>query len=263
MAVITLRIPRKVEKAEFIPAHDSDKSIIDTINIRPRKPGKTKAQPSASARNDDVLNFKEDFSESLPLETDSAVNLTLEEIQKEIQDAYNQGFADGQETTRASFQTQIQQHQKWLKNLDSVIADLRSQYSNTIAGLENSVVDLAIMVAEHILDHEASQNSGIVVEQTRKAIQSLDNDVIFKIRIHPQNIEILERAKSILLTDASVTSEIQIVSDSSVDIAGCILETSAGTVDARIQTQLRRIKSSLNELSPKAYQADDFAPDGD
>jgi flagellar assembly protein FliH len=185
---------------------------------------------------------------SISLKNVKSETILLEQIKEEIQEAYNQGFADGQETTSATLQIQIIQHQQWLRNIDSVIKELRSEYSNSISELENSLIRLSIMVAEKIIEREVTSNSEIVIEEVRKAIRSLDNDIIFKIRVHPESLEILKMVKSNLITDSSRIENVIITADESVDLGGCILETSAGTVDARIKAQLERIEVSLKVI---------------
>lgn len=175
--------------------------------------------------------------------------IDIEDVRKQIQVAYDQGFTDGQDTTTASFQAQIQQHQKWLRNLDSVISELRSEYTREIVNLEESIVTLAIMVAEKIIEQEISVNSEIVIRQVKKGLESLDNETIFKIRLHPENIDVLERVKSRLFTDGEMMSKVQLVPDSSVDYGGCILETSAGIIDARIRTQLEKISRQIEDIA--------------
>ena len=157
------------------------------------------------------------------------------------------GFLDGQELTIYTFKNEIASHQQWVRNIDSVVKELQNHYLQEIANFEDSLVELAIMASEHILDHEIAANSEIVIEQTRKAIQSLDNDTIFKIHLHPDDIEALEKSKSELIKDSSKALKVEITANESVDKGSCILETSAGKVDATLRTQLERLKKKLYE----------------
>jgi flagellar biosynthesis/type III secretory pathway protein FliH len=104
------------------------------------------------------------------------------------------------------------------------------------------------MIAGHIIEREISADSDIVINQVKKAINSLDNDVIFKIRIHPDNVDILYNIKSELITDKSLLEKVVITPDHSVDPAGCILETSSGLVDARLKTQLEKVEHTLKQV---------------
>lgn len=172
-------------------------------------------------------------------------SVSLEEFQKEIQSAYDKGFKDGADSSSVTMQTEILKHFEYVRNIDIVTEELRSEYHKAIQNFEESLISLAMVVSEHILQHEITLNSEIVIEQTRKAISSLDEETIFKIHVNPENYHILKEAKSRLTADSSKTEGILVVSNKSVDPGGCMLETSAGLVDARIKTQLDKLEQNL------------------
>lgn len=269
MPVIKVRSKSKIKKADIIY---SDKQIRDEIE-KIKQAVVEESQLEKDIPEDNFIPLGEeieedtektgdkavfsqeyvlsDSTEPMDISMDKVVDMGLpeEEVKEKIQAAYDEGFADGQDTTAASFKQQIQQHERWLRSMDSVIEELRSRYSKEVVNFENSLADLAIMVAEHILEREISSDSQIVVEQTRKAIRSLDEDIIFKIRIHPDNLEILKKVKSSLVPDSSRISDVVLAPDKSVDKGGCVLETSAGSVDAKLSTQLDKLRRSLKEVS--------------
>ena len=249
-------MPRPVRRAKFnegfIAGATSEEAVRDNrTGSRKRANIKADTGQPKPVYTEEFTFRNSDVPVEISLEKIPDELIPIENVKKEVQEAYNQGFSDGQDTTTATFKTQIRQHQKWLKNLDSVINELRSAYSKEIVSLEDSVVELAVMVAEHILEHEISDNSKIVVDQTRKAIGSLDRDIIFKIHLHPENIEILESVKSKLINDSSVMKKVELIANTDVDQGGCILETSAGIVDARLKTQLERVRQVLKENTKK------------
>jgi flagellar assembly protein FliH len=175
-------------------------------------------------------------------------NLLFKEINNQVQSSYKQGLEFGKEVTATTFNKEIVSLQEWLKQFDSVAEDMRIQFSQLFGRIENSVSDLAIMIAEHILEHEVSQNSHLFIEQTRKAIASIDNEIIIKIRLHPENVDILKKVKSSLLEDSTKLENVTIVPDTSIDKMGCIVETNVGIIDARISTQLDKLKESLENI---------------
>lgn len=192
--------------------------------------------------------------------------LPLSEVEQEVQKAYDKGFDDGQKITISTFKAELETHQEWVRNFDKIVKELQKHYISEIKKLEDSLTHLSIMVAEHILDKEVSSSSEIVIEQTRKAIQTLDDDIIFKIHLNPEDIQILKEVKSELLADSSVLEGVDIIADQSVGRGGCILETSVGNIDARLKTQLEltgdllyhSIKSSESDLNFKPFELDDF-----
>ncbi len=232
--IINLKTNKKPKSATFqnIPFLENHKDFIDNFI-------------QTTTKLFEQTTDKNDIDNNLNSEVNHLESISAEQIQEEIQNAYNQGFNDGQQTTSASFQAQIQQHQRWLKNLDSVISELQQQYRLTIAQLEESVIDLATMIAKYILQIESLSNSELVIEQARKAIKSLDNDTIFRIRLNPENVSVLEKAKSNLIKDSQTVEKVKLVADNSIEPGDCVLETSAGTIDARLTSQLEKIRTAL------------------
>ena len=174
-------------------------------------------------------------------------NLFVEEIHSEIQKAYDKGFDYGQVVTSGNFEEDINRLQEWIRRFDSVIQDLRIQFSLELGKLEQSISELSIMIAENILEHEISLNSKLFIEQARKAISTLDNEIVLKIHLHPDNVKILKDVKSSLFSDPTKMQGIIISENESVDRGGCIIETNSGIIDARIKTQLEKLKQSLKE----------------
>ncbi len=183
--------------------------------------------------------------DKLPIES-----LPLEEVQIQVQQAYEKGFKDGQEVTRDLFSDEFLRHQGWVKRFDELSNKLRASYTNELKKVEDLIITLGMMAAKHILEAEVTHNSDIVIGQVRKAIYEAENDTIFKIMINPENIEILENVKSSLLNSGS--SRIEIVADSLVEAGGCVLDTSAGIIDAKITTQLSVIKAKLESIPKSA-----------
>ncbi len=176
-------------------------------------------------------------------------SVPVEEVKKEVQKAYDNGFDDGQQVTTSNFEAEIEKYREWMKRIDSVIEDLTISYNFEVNKFEESLTFIAKMMAEHILEREISKDSEVVITQAKKAIDSLDEDMIFRIRVNPEDIEILKDAKSTLSSDTSITENIVLSPDNSIAKGGCVLETSAGTVDARINKQLEKLKQAMDNVT--------------
>jgi flagellar assembly protein FliH len=182
-------------------------------------------------------------------------SLPLEEVRVQVQQSYEKGFKDGQEVTRDLFSDEFLRQQQWVKKFDTLSNKLRASYTDELKKLEELIISLGMMTAKHILEAEITKNSDLVINQVKKAIYEAEKDTIFKIMLHPANIEILENVKSDLLNSGVSHSRIEIIADSSIGEGGCILDTSAGIIDAKIDTQLKVIKTKLESI-PKSSLLD-------
>lgn len=171
--------------------------------------------------------------------------ISISEAKQKIQEAYDRGFSDGKEVAGSTFIEDINKQQQWIRNFDNIVTDLRIQYSYELGILEEAVTKLALSVSEHILGYEVAISSEAIINQFKKAFAELDNELIIKIHIHPDNIEALKAIQSDLVEDSSRMRNVVIIADEKIGKGGCVLETNAGIIDAKIKTQLQNISEAL------------------
>ncbi|MCS7000128.1 MAG: FliH/SctL family protein [Bacteroidota bacterium] len=173
-------------------------------------------------------------------------HFTIEQVQQEVQAAYERGFAEGQEVASAVLETELRTLTERVRSLDAVILNLQQQYAEAIRQIEPTVLDLAITIARAILGYEAEQSIACVVAQARAALEQYHGNDAVTIRLHPEDLATLEKAGNPLAAHSS-SSSITLVADSSVEQGGCIVETALGTFDAQLRTQLKRARELLSK----------------
>ena len=270
--------PVRIQKANIIPAEQVD--IIRTKYKLPVITTNEKFIEDFALKNiEDIINsdikeieekerletellelsmvkpvLKEEFSISnldtpvqLSLDKLSKYSFPLEEVEKQVQEAYDKGYSDGHQIATATLQGEIEINQKRIRRFDEVVDDFKKKYNNEINQLQKTLPKLAVIIAKHILEREAGSEKNIVIEQTKKAIESLDDEYIFKILLNPEDVEILKKSKSKLMHDSSALEKVIIAADNTIEKGFCILETSTGKVDAKLSTQLDIIQTQLEE----------------
>ncbi|MBI5325537.1 MAG: hypothetical protein HZB41_09765 [Ignavibacteriae bacterium] len=249
MSKFILKIPKKMTRLEVLSGGE-----IATM-------GKSYIKDNIVTDENDIISkaiFSQEFSFS---GSDQPVEISIKELptqfiprdvaDKQKKDAYETGFAEGEDYAVNVYKNEIESYQHWIRNIENVIRELKAQVSGELSLLEESLPELAVIVSEKILEGEISDNSKAVIEQVRKAIKSLDNEIIFKIHLNPSDIEILEAVQSSLVDDSSRISDVQLVSNDSVEKGFCMLETSVGNVDARRVSQLEIIKNTIKTALQK------------
>lgn len=181
----------------------------------------------------------------------SEPSLPLGIVKEEVQKSYDKGVNDGLIQSKATFQIEVEKYQKWIRSIESVTQNLEVEYKSEIERIKGLVVDLSVMVAKHLLESEFLNNSDLVIKQVKKTIDSLEEDKIFKLHLHPSDVAILTKVQSTLLNDEHESNSIIVTADVSVDKGGCKLETSAGFIDAKISSQLENISKSLRNTYSK------------
>jgi flagellar assembly protein FliH len=67
--------------------------------------------------------------------------------------------------------------------------------------------------------------------------------------VSPKHFDYIFNAREELLTSIDSQAELQILPDATVKDEGCVIRSAFGSIDARIDTQLKEIKSVLLHLA--------------
>ncbi len=181
------------------------------------------------------------------VEQESSPALSIEEIQADIQQAYDRGFSDGQAVTSALMESEMGKLREQEKNLDTVLSALQENYAKEIEAFQELAVNVAIVCAEHILQRELSDNAHLAVEQARKVLATMHGLRDVLVRVHPDSYEAMQDAHLELLNSTSTLRAVQVQADASIENGSCVLETAMGHVDAQLRTQLERLRSEMLE----------------
>jgi flagellar assembly protein FliH len=124
---------------------------------------------------------------------------------------------------------------------ESAAVDRRELLRNA----EGEVVRLALQVARKVLNRELRLDPVSVARIAEAALQQVAIDGAVKLRVNPAEYEALstywQRAHGVAEADRTY----EIISDEAVTPGGVIIDTRAGTVDARIETQLEEISQKV------------------
>lgn len=262
MSDITITIPRSTAKAKVEVASDyyfdelpQDSSQTKTFSKDPENKKRLAhlAKRHRFERSQKVI-FTEKFVISksnqpvqISLKNIVEPSLSLADARIEIQAAYDKGFSDGQESSNIAYQNQFLEYQEWISRFDEIIRSIQNKLKEQIKLLEKSALPVASMMASHIIGQEISLNENIIIEQIRKAIKHAADDNIFKITLNPDDFLILNEVKNKLAGGKSEFENIEISTDKNILRGGCIVNTSAGIIDATIESRLQKLTDILSE----------------
>lgn len=134
--------------------------------------------------------------------------------------------------------------------IDTLMISLQEQVTALKTRLEQDAFRFALAVAERIVKREVALDSDVTVRQIREAIQRVVGVESVKLRVHPLDEEILRKNRAHVLQGADSIRDLVIEPDEKIERGGCIIESAAGNVDARLATQLKQIESALFGTAP-------------
>ena len=121
----------------------------------------------------------------------------------------------------------------------------RAERHKLIADAEPEVVRLALAIAERVLHQQIALDRGVVVEMAKTAIARLIERDTVTVRVNPADLERMRQHRDELIAIGDIRN-LRVVEDQRVDRGGVVVDTDAGTIDARIATQLDEARKVLH-----------------
>lgn len=159
---------------------------------------------------------------------------------------YEHGRADGTRNTAAEYESAIEarmaEERKLGEQLSKAIAEQIRQVSER---LEREAFKFAVAIAGRIIKKEVTVNDEIVVRQIQEALRRVAGQESIKVRVNPRCEAMVRQNREMLIAGSESVRELVVEIDEKIEPGGCIIETTSGTVDARLLTQLEQIEAAL------------------
>jgi flagellar biosynthesis/type III secretory pathway protein FliH len=129
-------------------------------------------------------------------------------------------------------------------SLEGVVAEARADRQKIIEGAETEIVKLAMTIAERIVHEQITVDPKVVVDNVRQALTRLVGREVVTLRVNPADLDLI-RSHRDGIAGSNDVEHLRVVEDARVDRGGVIVETDAGTIDAKISTQIREARRTL------------------
>ena len=109
---------------------------------------------------------------------------------------------------------------------------------------EKDLLRLAVRLAEKIIGREIKTEKRTVNDIVAAALQNARQQEKLTVRVNPSDLSLIEEEREKFLPSGRAQF-IDFVADPRVSSGGCLIESEVGTIDARLETQLRVLKRAL------------------
>jgi len=195
------------------------------------------------ATEKDAQKIVEDAKKrALEMEKDAnqKVEILIQESRKK---AYNDGREDG-------FKKGEEEVKRLIERLHVTLNTAIDKRKEIINSSEKQLLDLVLLVVRKVVKVVSEAEKKVVIENVREALKKIKGETEVTIRVNIKDMDITTKHKKSLISSIEGLENISIEEDSRIAPGGCIIETSFGDVDARIQTQLQIIEDKIRELMP-------------
>lgn len=153
------------------------------------------------------------------------------------QEAYNQGMAD----LAAQYQAEFSQTMEALARACRKIDNQRRKLLDHSRG---DLINLIIALSEKILRHELTTPRNVIAATLESALEQAIESEEFYVTLHPDDLAFAESRAPELITAIRGLARLHFKTDPALTRGGCMLESTACTVNASIEAQL----ASMGEL---------------
>lgn len=116
---------------------------------------------------------------------------------------------------------------------------------DAMRGAESELAGIAVAIAESIVREHVAADASVVERQARAAIGLFARATRVTIEVSPEDAPIVAEAMPRLSEALPEGAVVSIVASDGVGRGGCVIRSSEGSVDARIETQFRRMRQGL------------------
>jgi type III secretion protein L len=131
-----------------------------------------------------------------------------------------------------------------LSEFAQLLLDARERRDAAVSSAERDVLTLAVKLAEKIIGREIERDPAALADIVAAALRHARQSEALTVRVNPADLPAVEAHRA-RLDPAGRARFLDLVADPRVGPGGCVIESESGTVDARLETQLRVLERAL------------------
>jgi len=163
-----------------------------------------------------------------------------EELERRIEEA----FLKGAEEERKQADEDLAGICGALVEAISIVSRLRERI---VKESEEELLKLSFLLAKKIVRQEIKQDRQIMAQVVCEALRVFPEQHDIVVCLHPEDYKVISSNRELFLAGVGNDRQITLKPDEAMTIGGCVVESSTGVIDARIEAQLDEIYRSLVE----------------
>lgn len=207
----------------FLPTLDDAPRIVKAANL------KTNSAISGNLLKNQILKAEEEAHEILHEARTNAAEI-LNSAEQSAENIRHESYEKG----RQEAETEL---------VENILA-IKDERARNLANVEQEVLRLAVKIAEKIIGEEIKHNENTRGEIVLNALRHARQQEMLTVRVSAADLPLLENMRE-KIDSFGRAKYIDFVADQAVKSGGCIIESASGTIDARLETQLKILEKAL------------------
>lgn len=165
----------------------------------------------------------------------------LSDAAREAEELRERAAREAEELREAAYQEGLESA---LAELNHVLLEAHERRDAALSGAERDVLRLAVKLAEKIIGREIERDDAALADIVSAALRHARQQESLTVRVNPADLPRVQAHRE-RLDPSGRARFIDLVADPRVAHGGCVIEGESGTVDARLDTQLRVLERAL------------------
>lgn len=161
-----------------------------------------------------------------------------EEKRRGYLEGYQMGMQDGTQHAEEQYKASLQQ-------AADILELAFQEKDHVIKEAEPFVIELTTEIAKKVIQQELKLHPEAMIHLIKQTLAAVYETSSITISVAPGDFAFVQKQRKQLLAVDNGQIEIKVFPDHSIEQGGCIIRTSSGSVDARIDVQLSEIKKVL------------------
>jgi flagellar assembly protein FliH len=150
-------------------------------------------------------------------------------------EGFNEGYTAGAADARSTVEPAA-------AALRAAAAELRALRGDVADRAERAAVDLALRIAEQVVQAAVAADPELVVDAVRGALRRLVERDRVLVLVHPDDLDVVREHADALVAELGGIEHCGVEADRRVGRGGAIVRTGEGEVDATVETKLGRAR---------------------
>jgi flagellar assembly protein FliH len=186
--------------------------------------------------------------EPIPPTVETPVVPTYEEYKQrlgeELEALRQQAIAGAKEEgLKLAWQTAETHYKRQLETLRVLLESVQGARQRYVEDVGDDAVEIVFVAISRILGTGFATREAVVAA-VQEAIRSCKERGRMLVKVAPEDFKLLDAHRGELVEGGSA-SAVELVADEQVKWGGCVLEGASGNLDARLETQLQRLRDAL------------------
>lgn len=178
----------------------------------------------------------------------SRMDAILEEAKERAasieREAYEKGFEQGE---RDGLELGEEKAKRIVGSIEGLLNEIHGLRAEIVRIYEKQILEAVFAIASKIIRTEAGMNEETVRSAVIDAVRFATEKHDLTLRINPDDFDYVESLRPELFAEFRELKSMAVTTDPAITRGGCLIESSRGTIDARIETQLESIRKCLEE----------------